>query len=123
MKGKKLPIYIGFSVLMVVLSFVIYYGFSNVEKTSMQNVAFGFVVMAEVVFFGMIYVSSNEKHTTFLKAGIISASSIYMLASLVLNLILKAMFTQVRILVTLNIIFLVLYIGIILLLFLVKKES
>lgn len=122
MKGKKLLIYIGFALLMIILSFWIYYGFSEGKKTEIQNVGFSFIILAESVFFTMIYFSTNEKNGTFLKAGIISSSLIYMIITLVLNVFLKGMFEKTRILFTINIVMLLLYIGVILLTFLVKKE-
>lgn len=122
MKGKKLTIYIGFAILMVVLSFVTYFGFSNVEKTTLQNTAFGFTIISELVFFIMIYFATKENNNTFSKSGIISASIIYILLELILNIFVKSIFSAVRMLVTTNIILLILYVGTILLIYLAKKE-
>lgn len=122
MKGKKLFIYIGFTLLMIILSFGIYYGFSEVKKTDIQNIGFSFTILAESIFFTMIYFSTNEKNSTFLKAGIVSSSSIYIILAFILNVLLKGMFEKARILFTMNIVLLLLYVGVILLTFLVKKE-
>lgn len=122
MKGKKLYIYICFTVLIILLSFVIYYGFSEVEKTNMQNISFSFIILAEVIFFSMIYFSTNEKNSIFQNAGLISSSSIYIIITLIVNIFLKVIFPTTRILCTVNIIMLLIYIGIIMLIFLVKEE-
>lgn len=122
MKGKKLTIYIGFAILMVVLSFVIYFGFSNVEKTTLQNIAFSFTIISELVFFIMIYLATRENNNTFSKSGIISASVIYILLGVILNIFAQSIFSTVRMLVTSNVILLILYVGTILLIYLAKKE-
>lgn len=123
MKGKKLIIYTCFSVLIVLLSFVIYYGFSDVEKTEIQNTAFAFTVIAEVIFFGMTYVLTREEVNAFTRAGIGSISVIYLLVSLILNILIKAVFQTVRTLIVTNVIVLIIYIAIILTIYLFKKEK
>lgn len=122
MKGKKLLIYICLTLLVIVLSFVSYLGFSNTEKTSMQNLAFGFIIIVELIFFAMIYTITDEKSTTFLRVGVISTSSIYLLITLILNIFLYSMFTTIRALISINIIALIIFIGVILIIFLLKKE-
>ncbi len=123
MKGKKLAIYICFSLLIIALSFVIYYGFSDVQKTYIQNVGFSSIIISEIIFFTMIYVVTRENNNIFVKSGVISVSGIYILTMLLLNTVLKAMFATARILITTNIILLILYVGIILLIYLAKKEK
>ena len=123
MKGKKLAIYISFALLIIVLSFVIYYGFTDAQKTDMQNVAFSFIIISEIIFFSMIYFVTRDKNNTFLKSGVISTSAVYIVALFILNIFLKTIFSTVRILVATNIILLILYIGVVLLIYLAKKEN
>lgn len=123
MKDNKLKIYTVFSVLIVVLSFVIYYGFSNAEKTSIQNTAFIFTIISEVIFFTIIYLITRPKETTFSRAGISIISVIYFIISLILNVLMKNAFETVRALITTNVIILILYIAIILIIYLFKKEK
>jgi len=123
MKGKKLVIYICFSILIILLSFVIYYGFSDVEKTNIQNVAFIFTIISEVLFFSMIYGVTRKEANTFIKAGISSVSIIYLIISLILNILIKIGIETVRVLVVSNIILLILYIAMVAAIYLFKKEK
>lgn len=123
MKDKKSTIYKCFVLLVILLSFVIYYGFSDVAKTAIQNVSFAFIIITEIIFFGVIYFVCKQKNRLFLKSGVISVSSIYLLVNLILNIFLKTIFSKVRILIVINVILLIFYIGIILLINLAEKEN
>ena len=123
MKDNKIKIYTAFSILIVVLSFVIYYGFSDTEKTAIQNTAFIFTIISEILFFTIIYLVTRQKENTFSRAGISIISVIYFIVSLILNVIMKTTFETVRALVTTNLIILILYIAIILIIYLFKKEK
>ncbi len=123
MKGKKLIIYTIVAMLIILASFVIYFGFSIVEKTNIQNVAFTFTIITEIIFFGAIYLTTRKEENTFSKSGVISASFIYLIVSLILNIILKGVFSVVRTLITTNIIVIILYIVLVLVIYLFKKEQ
>ena len=123
MKGKKLMIYTSISVLIILLSFVMYFGFSDAEKTNIQNIGFTFTIITEVVFFGTIYLITRNSENTFSRAGIASISVIYLIISLILNIFAKTAFETERALITTNIIILILYLAIALITQLFKKEK
>lgn len=123
MKGKKLGIYSAIAVLVILLSFVINYGFSDIEKTSIQNTAFVFTIVAETLFFVAIYFITREGQNTFSRAGIASLSVIYIIVALLLNTVMQGQFNQVRSLVTTNIMVLMIYLVIALVVYLAKKED
>ena len=123
MKGKKLIIYTSISVLIILLSFVMYFGFSDAEKTNIQNIGFIFTIITEVVFFGTIYLITRNSENTFSRAGIASISVIYLIISLILNIFAKTAFETERALITTNIIILILYLAIALITQLFKKEK
>lgn len=123
MKGKKLIIYTSISVLIILLSFVMYFGFSDAEKTNIQNIGFTFTIITEVVFFGTIYLITRNSENTFSRAGIASISVIYLIISLILNIFAKTAFETERALITTNIIILILYLAIALITQLFKKEK
>lgn len=123
MKGKKLIIYTSISVLIILVSFVMYFGFSDAEKTNIQNIGFTFTIITEVVFFGTIYLITRNSENTFSRAGIASISVIYLIISLILNIFAKTAFETERALITTNIIILILYLAIALITQLFKKEK
>ena len=123
MKGKKLIIYTSISVLIILVSFVMYFGFSDAEKTNIQNIGFTFTIITEVVFFGTIYLITRNSENTFSRAGIASISVIYLIISLILNIFAKTAFETERALITTNIIILILYLAIALITQLLKKEK
>ena len=123
MKGKKLIIYTSISVLIILLSFVMYFGFSDAEKTNIQNIGFIFTIITEVVFFGTIYLITRNSENTFSRAGIASISVIYLIISLILNIFAKTAFETERALITINIIILIVYLAIALITQLFKKEK
>ena len=123
MKGKKLIIYTCISALVIALTFLCYFGFSSAAKTEIQNTSFVFIVISEVVFLGTIYLATRDEQNTFSRAGVVSASSIYIVISLILNIILKNIFETTRALITTNSIILILYLAIVLTVFLFKKEK
>lgn len=123
MKGKKIVIYTCFSVLIILLNFVFYYGFSSDEKTVIQDGSFAFTIVSEIIFFGMIYLLSRKQENAFSRAGIASASVIYLVISLILNILMKSIFNTLRALITTNIIILIIYVVIILAVYLFKKEN
>lgn len=123
MKGKKLIIYTSISALIILLSFVMYFGFSDAEKTNIQNIGFTFTIITEVVFFGTIYLITRNSENTFSRAGIASISVIYLIISLILNIFAITAFETERALITTNIIILILYLAIVLITQLFKKEK
>lgn len=123
MKGKKLGIYIGVAILVILLSFVVNYGFSGIEKTSIQNTAFVFTILAEILFFVAIYLITKEGQNTFSRAAISSLSVIYMIIAFVINTIMQGQFNQVRALATTNVIVLMVYLIIAAIVYLAKKEE
>lgn len=122
MTGKKRVVYVSLSILIIVLSFVVYFGFSKIDKTYMENIAFGAFILTELIFFTMIYLVSKKETSLFVRAGNTSVSVIYLISSLIINVFLQSFFELANTLITTNVVLLIFYLAIVLLIYLFKKE-
>lgn len=125
MKGKKLLIYTSIAILTILLSLVLFYlGISNTPKTAMNNSCFAFVIVAEIVFYTMIYIATDKKFGTFTKTGVSVMSTLYILISLILNTVLQWIFGgNIRACITINISLIIIFSIMILVVFLASGKQ
>lgn len=123
MKNKKnIIITIGL-IIVLAFSFLLFFGTGSSEKSSVQICSFIFILLTEIIVYGVTLLLVSKKANTFMIAGISSATFIYTILSLIFNIVILGIFKTLRSILVLNFSFLLIYLFVVVLLFLVKKEN
>lgn len=110
-------------IIALVFSFLIFFGFGNIEKSSIQICSFIFILITEIIAYGILLLLTFKKFNTFMIAGISSATFIYSIVSFLFNIVILGVFKTLRSILVFNFSFLLIYFFIVVLLFLFKKED
>ena len=94
-KNKKYITIIGL-IIVILFSFLIFFGIGNAEKTQMQISSFIFVLLTEIIIFANIIILTSKKLNTFAIAGISSSTIIYAIISLIVNILFVGVFKTIR---------------------------
>ena len=119
---KKIITTVGLAILLA-FSFLMFFGIDTDKKTGIEISAFIFTLVDEIILFGTILFLGNKKLNTFAISGIVSSIFIYLLVSLIFNVVLNSVFSTVRGILVFNFGVLLLYLLIVTIVFLFKKES
>lgn len=96
MKNKKNIILSIMLIILISLSFLLFFGINSDKKTEIQLATFAFIIFDELLLFGNIILFLNKKMNTFLIAGLSSTTFLYLISSLLINIIFKSIFTSLR---------------------------
>ena len=96
MKNKKNIILSIMLIILISLSFLLFFGINGDKKTEIQLETFAFIIFDELLLFGNIILFLNKKMNTFLIAGLSSTTFLYLISSLLINIIFKSIFTSLR---------------------------
>lgn len=96
MKNKKNIILSIMLIILISLSFLLFFGINGDKKTEIQLATFAFIIFDELLLFGNIILFLNKKMNTFLIAGLSSTTFLYLISSLLINIIFKSIFTSLR---------------------------
>lgn len=122
MKEKK-NIILCIALLMVIaLSMILFFGIGESEKTGVQISSFVFIMIIELIVFANTMLMINKRLNTFAIAGLSSTTFLYVVCSLLFNVLLKGIFTTVRGILVLNFSLLLVYLFIDTIIILFKKE-
>lgn len=121
-KNKKYITTIGL-IIAILLSFLIFFGIGNAEKTQMQISSFIFVLLTEVIIFANIIILTSQKLNTFAIAGISSSTFLYSIISLIVNTVFVGIFKTIRTNLVFNFGLLLIYVFILVMVMLFKKEE
>ena len=83
-------------IILISLSFLLFFGINGDKKTEIQLATFAFIIFDELLLFGNIILFLNKKMNTFLIAGLSSTTFLYLISSLLINIIFKSIFTSLR---------------------------
>lgn len=108
-------------VIMITLSFLLFFGIGKVEKTEEQILRFVFIILDEVIVYGIILWATREKCNAFSNAGVISTTVIYTMISLIFNLLLTGIIKTVKNILIFNFSILLLFAFIVTIVILLKK--
>lgn len=121
-KNKKI-ITVGGLVVLLALSFLMFFGLNTSKKTGIEISSFIFVLLTEIIIFSNVFFLTEKKfNNTFTIAGLTSLTFIYSVISLVVNVLLVGMFSVLRTNLIFNFSLLLIYIFIALMVFFFKKE-
>lgn len=121
MKKKKNLILVSLLILSLCISFLVFFGLFNDKKSSIDNIAFIFTIFTEFLIFINLVILLNKKTDTFLVSGTCSTMFLYIVCSIILNGLLKGLFTSSRSLIVVNIILILVYLFINFVILLFKK--
>lgn len=121
MKKKKNLILVSLLILLLCISFLVFFGLFNDKKSSIDNIAFIFTIFTEFLIFINLVILLNKKTDTFLVSGTCSTMFLYIVCSIILNVLLKGLFTSSRSLIVVNIILILVYLFINFVILLFKK--
>lgn len=121
MKKKKNLILVSLLILSLCISFLVFFGLFNDKKSSIDNIAFIFIIFTEFLIFINLVILLNKKTDTFLVSGTCSTMFLYIVCSIILNGLLKGLFTSSRSLIVVNIILILVYLFINFVILLFKK--
>lgn len=121
MKKKKNLILVSLLILLLCISFLVFFGLFNDKKSSIDNIAFIFTIFTEFLIFINLVILLNKKTDTFLVSGTCSTMFLYIVCSIILNGLLKGLFTSSRSLIVVNIILILVYLFINFVILLFKK--
>ena len=120
--NKKLTVFIGLLILLA-YSFLMFFGIDTGVKSKVELSAFVFTIVDELILFGIILFLGNKKHNTYVKLGLTSITFIYLLCSLLLNIVFNNIFSTLRGILVTNFGLLLIYLLIIVIIFSFKKEN
>ena len=122
MKNKKNIILCIVLIIVIALSLILFLGINETQKTGVQISSFIFIIINELIIFGNALLILNKKLNTFEVAGLSSTTFIYTICSILVNVLLIELFTTVKKILIINTSILLIYLFIITILMLLKKE-
>lgn len=123
MNNKKIWILILSLIIMIAFSSLIFFGLFENEKNSVQLTSFIFIILTEIISFSSIGVVVSKKFNTFINSGILSTTFLYAVSSAFINILTSPLFVSSRKLTTVNIAILLIYLFIIAIIFMFRKEN
>lgn len=124
MKNKKIVVLCIALLIAVTFSTLLFFGVGEVEKSGIQICSFIFIILTEVIIFGNILIcTSSKKLNTFSIVGFGSTTFLYSVCSLLLNMLLKNSFTTLKGILIFNFSLLLIYLFVLSIITLFKKEK
>lgn len=121
---KRKDIILSIALLIIILlSFVLFFGIGNVEKNEIQISSFVFVIVTELIVYTNALLIVNKKLNTFLIAGLCGTTFLYTICSFLFNALLNGVFSTIRGILVFNFSLLLLYLIICTIIILFKKEK
>ena len=121
-KNKKIILTIALLII-VALSFLLFFGIGENKKSDIQIASFIFIVLDELITYGIILGTTNKKNNAFSISGLVSITVIYLIISLIFNGLLIGIFNSLRNILVFNFSAILIYALIIAVIFLAKKEE
>ena len=121
-RNKKVILTVALLII-IALSFLLFFGIGEVEKTQEQIVRFVFIIIDEVIVYGAILWATRKKCSAFSNIGVIGTTSIYTIISLIFNLLFIEIFKTVKNILVFNFSILLLFAFILTIVILLKKEN
>lgn len=105
------------------LTSILFFGTSKVEKTAIEIISYIFIMISELIVFINILLFINKKVDTFTVAGLSSSTFLYLIFTLIFNILLIGIFNTVRGILIFNFSILLIYIFINTIIVFFKKEN
>lgn len=121
-KNKKRILTISLLII-IILSFVLFLGIGDNSKTLIQIISFVFIIIDEIIVYSTVLLLTERRQKAFSIAGIYSITSIYIVSSLIINVILKNIIFNLKTLLITNLAVLLTYLFITTLILLSKEEK
>lgn len=121
-KNKNILLSIGL-IIIIALSFLLFFGIGESNKNGIQISSFAFVILDEIIIYAVILWASNKEKNTFLKAGVFSSVFIYLISSIVFNMFLKNMLGSLNTVLVINIAMLLIFSLILVIIMFFNKEN
>lgn len=120
-KNKKIILTFGL-IIVIMLSFLLFFGVGSTQKTAIQGTSFAFIILDEILAYSMILILTETKQKAFVVAGLSTITCIYIGISLIVNLFIKNILTMKSLLIT-NFSFLLIYLFIDVMILLAKEDK
>lgn len=121
-KNKNIILSIILAVI-VALTFLLFFGIGSSQKDGIQISSFIFILIDELLTYGVVMYLSNDKTNTFSIAGFSSITFVYTIFSLFFNTLFRKIFVTVKTILIFNFSILLIYLFLILIVLLFKKEK
>lgn len=121
-KNKKIILTIALLII-IALSFLIFFGVGRNEKNNIETASFIFIILDELITYGIILWTTSKKNNAFSVAGLISITVIYLIISLIFNSLLIGIFNSLKNSLIFNFSAILVYLLIVTIIFLFKKEE
>ena len=111
--------------LIIVFAFscLLFFGTGSYPKTGIQISSFIFILLDELVTYGIVFYLFQYNPDTFSTAGLASITFIYVAFSLAVNILFKSLFSTVKSILIWNFSILLIFIFIVFIVLLFKKEK
>lgn len=110
-------------IIVFAFSFLLFFGTGSYPKTGIQISSFIFILLNELVTYGIVLYLSQYKPDTFSTAGLASITFIYVAFSLAVNILFKSLFSTVKSILIWNFSILLIFVFIVFIVLLFKKEK
>ena len=122
MKNNRNIILLIALLLVITFSTLLFFGMGSNEKSSIQICSFVFIIISEIITFGMALILMSTKTNTFLKAGFSSATVLYLVSAILINTIFLNLFATFKGILLTNFCLLIAYLFIDVIILFFKKE-
>lgn len=121
---KNKNIILNVSLLIIIaFSMLLFFGTGSSTKSEIEISSFIFVVITELIIYFNALIILNKKLNTFTIAGLSSSTFLYTICSIVFNILLISIFQTLKNILVFNFSILLIYLFIISIIILFKKES
>ena len=121
---KNKNIILNVSLLIIIaFSMLLFFGTGSYTKSEIEISSFIFVVITELIIYFNAIIILNKKLNTFTIAGLSSSTFLYTICSIVFNILLISIFQTLKNILVFNFSILLIYLFIISIIILFKKES
>ncbi len=120
-KNKKI-IFTFSLIIVIMLSFLLFFGVGSTQKTAIQGTSFAFIILDEILVYSMILILTETKQKAFAVAGLSTITCIYIGISFIVNLFIKNILTMKSLLIT-NFSFLLIYLFVDTMILLAKEDN
>ena len=94
-KAKKVILTV-ILIMILSLNFLLFFGIVPIEKTGIEISSFVFIIISELIAYGVTLWTTRKKSDAFSNAGIFSCTFIYIIVSLIFNVVLRSIFNTVK---------------------------
>lgn len=108
-------------ILIVALSFLLFFGIKTNPKTSIDIAEFIFTIFTEIVLYAEIMFITNKENNTFTISGLTTITILYFIISCIFNVILKHIFQTLRGILVFDFSILLIYLSMVCMILIFKK--